>query len=262
MKHIIDIHTHAFPKNIEPKAVNFLRKYYGLEIPCSATMDSLIKSAKQGNVDKIVVCSTATSAHQVEDINNFISYNTDDRLIGFGTIHPDYLDFENEIKRIQHLGLKGIKLHPDFQKFYIDDPKMFPIYEAIGDKLPILMHTGDPNVDYSSPKRLSKVLDLFPKLRIIAAHMGGYCRWSEAEEYLIGKELFIDTSSTLFKLSPKQVTDIIRKHGTHKVLFGTDYPVSSHKEELDRFFHLPLTTKEQEAILWENASELLDLKME
>jgi predicted TIM-barrel fold metal-dependent hydrolase len=158
------------------------------------------------------------------------------------------------------LGLKGIKLHPEFQGFNIDDEDMLPIYKAAQGKLPILIHTGDEVQQSSSPEKLSRIMDMFPDVVFIAAHFGGYSMWDESAKYLMGKNVYFDTSSTLFKLDPKRAKDMIRQHGIGKMLFGTDYPMWDHKEELERFMKLDLTEDERQQILWKNSCRLLNIE--
>jgi len=256
---IIDFHTHAFPEKIEAKAVEHLENHYLLHIPRRGDIGSLLNSARSCEVEKIVVHSTATLWRQVENVNNWIASIIDENIIGFGTLHPDYPDCLIELKRIKSMGLKGLKLHPDFQGFNIDDSRMFPIYERLEPNFPILMHLGDERLDYSSPQRMAKILEMFPNLTVVGAHMGGYARWEEAREYLVGKNIYFDTSSALWRLSPQEAVSIIRNHGVDKIVFGTDYPVASHKAELERFLSLPLTEEERKKILWDNAAGILDL---
>ncbi len=258
---IIDAHTHIFPSKVAIKATQATGNYYGAQMYGDGTIEDLLNKGKEINVYKYIVHSTATRADQVESINDFIAdaQAMNESFIGFGTLHPELTDVKLEINRLITLGLKGIKLHPDFQDFNIDDPSMMPIYEALEGRLPVLMHMGDEKRTSSSPKRLANVLDKFPKLIVIAAHLGGYQMWDDSIKYLVGRNLYLDTSSSLAFLDKEKSTYIIKEHGTNKVLFGTDYPMWSHEEELQRFYSLDLTTEEQEQILWKNASNLLNL---
>jgi hypothetical protein len=177
-------------------------------------------------------------------------------FIGLGTMHPDLDNIDSEIDRIISMGLRGIKLHPDFQEFNIDDESMMPIYGAAAGKLPILIHMGDEVKTSSRPKRLARVLDLFPDLTVIAAHLGGYQMWDESLEYLAGRNVYFDTSSSLFCLDKEKAVEIIRRHGVEKVLFGTDYPMWTHEDELERFDNLGLSEDERRLILYKNACDL------
>ena len=259
---IIDIHAHIFPEKIAQKSTESIGDFYGIPIRGKGTTEDLLEQGKKVNVYRYVVHSTATKVEQVESINEFISQVqlSDERIIGFGTLHPDLPDVQKEVDRLASLGLKGIKLHPDFQRFNIDDETMMPIYEAAEGRFPILVHMGDARSTASSPRRLVKVLDRFPALTVIAAHLGGYSMWDEALEYLVGRDLYLDTSSSLWILDKSKAEDIIRKHGANKVLFGTDYPMWLYEEEIKRFESINLTQEEQELILWKNAAELLNIK--
>lgn len=258
-RHIIDFHNHAFPAKIERKAVRHLERHYSIDIPRIGDMQSLCLSAQNAGIEYLVLHASATHRSQVTSANDWIASFTNSNIIGFGTLHPDYEDCLGELKRIKELGLRGLKLHSDFQGFNIDDPSMYYIYDALGSNFPLLMHVGDENLDSSSPQRLAKILELFPHITVIAAHLGGYSRWDEARQYLVGKNLYLDTSSTLWKLDPREATAIIREHGADKVLFGSDYPVASHEEELERFLSLPLKEGEREKILWKNGAKILGL---
>ena len=260
---IIDFHNHIFPDKIAPKVVNQLANYYHYEMHGTGEVDNLVRLAKEGGMYKLIVHSTATKVSQVETINTYLGETVkkqDGFFVGFGTLHPDFADIEGEIERIIALGLKGLKFHPDFQGFEIDCDKMFRIYEAVGNKLPILMHTGDETFDRSSPKRMARAVDAFPEVTFIAAHFGGYMNWEDSYEYLAGKDLYMDTSSALDKLSDEFAVQIIRKPGADKFLYASDYPIITHKECLKRFLELPLTEEEFDRILYWNAAGLLGIE--
>lgn len=256
---IIDMHAHFFPDELAKKAVDNLGNYYDYEMHGNGTFDDLLASAESAGIEKLVIHSTALKGSQVENVNNSTASHISGNVAGFGSLHQDYEgDFEKEVKRIKALGLRGIKLHPDFQHFDIDDKKMYPIYEIIcAEGLPVLFHTGDTKSDCSAPQRLSKVLKDFPNLTAIAAHFGGYSRWDEAEEYLLGKNLYIDTSSCFRVISYERICSLIRKHDINKIMFGTDYPIERHDYCIENFLNLKLTDSEFEKILYQNAEKLI-----
>lgn len=259
---IIDLHSHVFPEKIADKAVESIGNFYGVAMAGKGTVEDLLEKGKEIGVNKYVIHSTATKPEQVRIINDFIAQAqmNNKSFIGFGTLHPDIDDVEVEVDRILNLELKGVKLHPDFQGFNIDDDSMMKVYKALEGKLPVLMHMGDETKTSSSPARLKKVIDMFPDLTVIAAHFGGYKMWDESCKLLVGTNVYFDTSSALFMLNKENATDIIRLHGPEKILFGSDYPMWNHKEELQRFLSLGLTQNEREMILWKNASKLLNLE--
>ncbi|MBQ5539441.1 MAG: amidohydrolase family protein [Bacteroidales bacterium] len=257
---IIDFHAHIYPAKIAEKASKNIGLFYNTQMCYDGSPEKLLESGRKIGVEKYIVHSTATVAHQVEAINNYIisEVNLHKEFVGFGTIHPDYEDFENELKRIKSLGLRGIKLHPDFQKFQVDTPGMDDVYEVIAElKMPVLVHAGDYRYDFSGPKRILHVLEKHPSLIVVAAHFGGYTEWDNAMEYLVGQRVWFDTSSTLWKLPIKKADEMIKAHGFEKFLFGSDYPMWDHEDELKRFLRLSLSPEEREAILYKNAEKLL-----
>ncbi len=257
---IIDSHAHIFPDKIAARAADGISSFYNMRVRFDGSVGSLLEINRKAGVDRAIVQSVATVQEQVHNINDFVSEQVKlhpQELIGFGALHPDFPGIEAETERIISLGLKGIKLHPDFQHFNVDDPKAFPIYEAAEGRLPILFHVGDSRYDFSSPKRLYNVMKRFPKLTIIGAHLAGWTKWDEAAELFSGGVIYADLSSSLYAMTPEHAAELIRKIGTKRVMFGTDYPMWSAVEELERFRKLPLTAEEQQDILYRNALRLL-----
>ena len=195
---IIDFHAHIYPEKIAEKATKSISSFYeNTPMAWNGRCQELIESGKKIGVVKYIVHSTATKAEQVESINNFIIGECQKypEFVGFGTMHPDYENFEQELERIHNAGLKGIKLHPDFQRFECDTPKMDDVYTKMAQlKMPVLFHAGDARYDFSGPKRILHVLEKHPDLIIIAAHFGGYTEWENSIKYLVGKNVYFDTS--------------------------------------------------------------------
>ena len=265
---VVDFHAHAFHDKIAEKAAKNLNVYYGISPAGNGTFQVALDSMHQNHIDKMVVHATATKAEQVILINDYVASLVTPGIIGFGTIHPGYENFEAELDRVKALGLSGIKFHPIFQGFAIDAPVMMPVYRKIAElKLPVLMHMGDRVSDGASPKRLAAVLDAVPELVVVAAHLGGCgdclggdAGWRETEEFLCGRSnVYYDTSSSVRFIEPERATEMIRTLGTDRVVFGTDYPLSLHMQELEVFDRLLLTESEKESILWKNAYKLLGL---
>ncbi|MBP3337520.1 MAG: amidohydrolase family protein [Clostridia bacterium] len=258
---VVDFHAHAFADNIAEKAAQNLNTYYDIPLAGNGQFCYVKQSMIDNKIDKMVVHATATKASQVEHINDYVKSLTSDDIIGFGTIHFEYENITAEIDRIIKMGLRGMKFHPVFQGFNVDDKEMYPIYECLEGRLPVLMHMGDKNVDNATPKRLAKVMDDFPHLTVIAAHLGGVFEWENAEKYLLGRDnMYVDTSSAIRFLTPERSYELMKKQGMDKVLFGTDYPLSLHKEELDLIDKIPMTEEEKELVLWKNAYKLLELE--
>ncbi|HQD51176.1 MAG TPA: amidohydrolase family protein, partial [Defluviitaleaceae bacterium] len=196
---IIDIHTHCFSDDIARKAVPLLAQKANVLPYTDGTIADLKRSMKENGVDVSVIQPIATKAKQTPVINSWIMTIEDSEIIPFGTIHPGYEDWKNEIRRLASMGIKGIKFHPDYQNFYVDDPKLFKIYEEIfSHNLIALFHAGIdiglPEPCHCTPGRLKNLINHFKGAVIIAAHMGGYDCWDDVEKYLLGEEIYFDTS--------------------------------------------------------------------
>ena len=259
---IIDAHAHIFPEKISQKATDAIGDFYDLPMYCEGISKKLLDESFKAGISKYLVCSTATTPHQVRSINDFIAKECGKHpeFWGLGTLHPLMENLEDEVARIENLGLHGIKIHPDFQKFDIDCKEAFKIYSAIEGKLPILIHMGDERHEYSSPAKLARVLKNFPHLNVIAAHFGGYRRWRDAEEYLRHPNLKIDTSSSLAIIPAEYARKLIYHYGVENVFFGTDFPMWEPLAELDRFFALKLSFDENQKILVGNFKDFFGIE--
>lgn len=261
---IIDAHCHIYPAKIAARAAAGIGTFYRTNSACGGTAEELLRRADACGIDRFIVESVATSAHQVRDINEFIAAEVaaaGGRFFGLGTLYPDSPDLVGDYHHLRELGLHGVKLHPDIQGFKIDDFRCLKIYEMCeADGLPILMHTGDSRYDYSNPNRLVPILRIYTGLKLIAAHMGGYTMWEEASRKLCDVEnLTVDCSSTLPYLPHETAVEIIRRYGAARVLFGTDYPLWTPEGELASFFSLGLTPAENKAILADNARRVFGI---
>lgn len=265
MKPIVDCHCHIYPEKIAQKAVESIGKFYDLPMSYNGTAAQMLQKSREAGITHSVVFSVATTPHQVASINSFIAdeVSKEKSLVGLGAAHPDSEDQRADIDSIVSLGLKGVKLHPDIQRFAIDDPRCTEIYELCRERgLTLLVHMGDLRYDYSSPKRLIPVLEKFPGLRVIGAHLGGWSIWKDAEEALSRfKDFRVDCSSSLAFLDKAEAVRIIRAYGAERVLFGTDYPMWEYNTELQRFYDLGLSEEEQELILYRNAMEIFDINI-
>ena len=264
MYQIIDAHCHIYPDAIARKAAANTGKFYdGLPATCDGTVETLLSEGGKAGIEHVVVQSVATRPEQVRSINEFIAREVAEhpgRLTGLGTLHPDSGDLEGDVRHLLELGLKGVKLHPDIQRFKIDDYRCLRIYDLCEGRLPILMHTGDNRFDFSNPNRLLPVLEIYRNLTVIGAHFGGYSIWQEAAELLHGvPNLYVDCSSTMFALEDQAVVELIRTYGADRVLFGTDYPMWSPVDELQHFLRLKLTAEEREKILHQNAERVFGI---
>ena len=256
---IIDAHCHIYPQKIAAKAVAAIGNFYDIKMSEDGTAASLIREGESIGVEKYVVHSTATTVHQVRSINEYIygEMQSHPEFIGFMTLHNEMTDeaIEEEVELALSRGMKGVKLHPDFQKFNIDDAEN--IYRVTAGKLPVLLHMGDKRYDFSSPERLRKMAEKYPEQTFIGAHFGGYSVWDKVECLKDLPNVYFDTSSSLWFLDKAKAADLIHRFGHERYFFGTDFPMWRHDEELKRFLALDLTEEEREDILYNNVAKLL-----
>lgn len=261
---IIDAHTHIYPDKIAVKASAGISAFYDIHVKYNGTIAELLEICERNNIEKCVCCAVATSPEQVKIINDFIYSSVSEsggKFIGLCALHPAMTEpeVENELSRAKTLGLRGIKLHPDFQRFAIDDPAVFSIYEQASGNLPILFHTGDRRYSFSNPARLAKVLRLFPNLTAIGAHFGGWSEWGDVGCLKGFENLYVDTSSALYDLSPRDANNLINLFGAERVMFGTDYPMWDADGELVFIEKLGLSEEVKELIFYENVKRLYNL---
>ncbi len=262
---IIDAHCHIYPDKIAEKASRSTGGFYSLSATHDGKVSTLLRVGDEAGVDKFVVQSVATTPDQVSSINHFIAEtvkNAPDRFYGLGTIHPESKDMRRDIEEIVALGLKGVKIHPDIQRFKLDDYRYLKMYDLIEEyDLPALVHTGDHRYDFSNPNRMLPILEIYTNVTFVGAHLGGWSVWDEAVAKLSDKpNFYVDCSSTFYALSNDKIKELIAFYGTDKVIFGTDYPMWNVKTELDRFFTLGYDKETEEKILYKNALKAYKLE--
>ncbi len=261
---IIDAHAHIYPNKIAEKATNAIGDFYDIKMEMPAgTPERLIEDGERAGITKFVVHSCATKAEQVRSINEFVKQEIDkhDNFIGFMTLHQNLTEEQiaEEVDWCIKNGFKGVKLHPDFQKFNIDGEDAKKIYRIVGDKLPILFHTGDDRYDFSKPYRLANVAKEFKNVNFIGAHFGGYRCWDEIDVYKGLNNVYYDTCSSLTFITTEKAKEIIDKLGAERFFFGTDFPMWDAVGEIERFNRIKLTEKERENILAKNIKKLLKI---
>ena len=261
---VVDAHCHIYPDKIALKAAEGTGNFYGITMKHSGTVSEMLKNGEAAGIDRYLVHSVATTPHQVGSINSFIAEQV--RLsggifTGFGSLHPDSEDIEGDFMHLLELGLKGVKLHPDIQRFRINGRRSGIICSLCEEhNIPMLLHTGDSRYTYSNPDNLIPVLKEHKRLTVIGAHFGGWSMWRSAVKDLAGFEnLYVDCSSSLYALTPPEAREVIYAYGSDRVLFGTDYPMWNASEELERFFGLELSDDDNKKILSQNAMGLLGI---
>ena len=276
---IIDFHTHAFPDTIAKKAIPILEANGKIKAHTDGTISDLMEKSKNAGIDYSIVLPVATSEKQVKSINTFaIEVNNnykETHILSFGGLHPNYIDYEEEIIRLKESGIKGIKLHPQYQDTFIDDIKYINIIDkAFEFGLIVVLHAGIdigiPTEVKVTPDRVLKLLSMLKhKGKLVLAHMGSWGMWEEVYDKLLGLDIYIDTAFSLDYaiqdnkkiplLTKEQVEAFILRHGSDHILFGTDSPWAKQRPYIDFINGLNISNIDKKSILAENALKLLNM---
>ncbi len=263
---IIDFHTHAFSEKIVEKAMKNLSETSGIVPYTDGTVNGLLKHMDKSGVDISVILPIATKPSQQKIVNQWAKEIKSDRIYPFGSVHPDSEDLSETIDDIKNSGLYGIKLHPDYQGFFADEKRIYPIYEKcsrIG--LPIIFHAGYdplyPDQLHSTPKDFAQIHRDFPDLTMILAHLGGMYRWEQVERYIAGTEgkVYLDLGFTAGEIGNNILLRIIKKHGADRILMASDCPWDDPAHEIEMIKKLDISESEKNKILFENAAKILGI---
>lgn len=264
---IIDIHTHAFPDALAEKIIPVMSKGAGIPAHTDGTIGELTAALTRAGVSIGVLQPVATRPGQSRKINEWTVSVLSDTIRAFGSIHPDDPDIPAVIAHLKDHGIRGVKLHPDYQAFMTDEPRAMALYEMLfREDMAVLFHAGVdlefPDPVHCTPAMLAGVIEAFPEATVIAAHFGGYRCWDDVEERLIGSPIYLDTAYTLPELSPAHMVDMARRHGIDRVLFGTDSPWRDIAGEVEAVSEAGFSHAELEMILWKNAARILGLPVD
>jgi uncharacterized protein len=262
---IIDFHAHAFPDELASRAMKkLLSESPGVSAFLDGTIKSLTESMKRNGINKSVICCIATTPEQFVPILNWCKKAQSDKVIMFPSIHPADTNWKERIALIKDAGFKGIKMHPYYQNYFLDEERMLPIYEQLEQNgLMVVAHTGFdiafPNDDRASCRRILRVAEMFPRLKFVATHLGAWQQWDEVERELAGKHIYMELSWSLEYLAPEKAKRIILTHPADCVLFGTDSPWTDQGKTLSLLRNLKLPEELERKILRDNAMTLLGL---
>ncbi len=261
---LLDFHTHCFPHKLAEKALSRLSfAAGGLRAYADGTADGLRRQMKDNGVDRSVVLNIATNAHQMKAVNDFAARINSDDLISFGSVYPWAPDAEEELERIKAFGLKGVKFHPEYQEFDVNDQRMRPIYRKISELgLIIVFHAG-ADLGFAPPyhcrpSQLKEALQWIDS-PAVAAHWGGAGYPEEVLRDLCGLPLYFDISFGYSQIARPLAVQILEKHGTDKILFGSDSPWHEPGFEKRLLDTLELSPEEREKICWSNGAGLLGI---
>lgn len=262
MPGIIDFHAHAFPDQVAASAIPYLEEEGDVKANHDGRISSLLAMMDREGVDKSVICCIATRPSQFEAIVSWSKQISSERIIPFPSFHPNDPQVVEHISQIKEEGFKGIKMHPYYQQFFLDDEKLYPAYEKISKLgLILVMHTGFdiafPRIRRCDPRQILNVMTHFPELKMVTTHLGAWQQWAEVEDLLAGRKIYMDISYTLGQIDTQTARRIILKHPREYLLFGTDSPWSGPQKTYKQLQALELGDEREELILRKNGLALL-----
>ena len=262
MTGVVDFHTHAFPDALADRAIGVLQEQGGIKAHRDGRISSLLASMDDAGIERSVVCSIATKESQFDSIFAWSKKIRSERIEPFPSFHPRDPHYARRIERIRGDGFAGIKFHPYYQDFTIDDETFFPLYESCArSHLLVVFHTGFdfafPFVDRAGPGRVARIARKFPEMRIVTTHMGGWKQWEEVERVLLGGAVFMEISFSLEFVERDRARRILLGHPPDRILFGTDSPWTDQAETMERLRALVPGEERLKKILRENALRLL-----
>lgn len=261
---IIDFHTHMFPDKIAESTIAFLAAVSKTNPYTDGTYNGLRQSGEAAQVDLSVVLPIVTKPSQFDSINRFAASVQEQHMLSFGSIHPESDNYKEQLKEIKSMGLKGIKLHPDYQEVYFNDIRYKRIISFASELgLIVVVHAGvDPkcpeDVHCTVPMSREILNEVQPE-KLVLAHLGGHKLWDQVEEQLVGQHVYFDTGVVFGQIPDEQFIRILRHHGAGKILFGTDSPWAGQREFVEYLKQLAITEDEREAVFYKNAVKLLGL---
>ena len=264
MQKIIDFHTHAFPDALADRAMRqLLSETDQVQSFLDGKLSSLLASMDANGIETSVLCSIATKPSHFDPIFQWSQQIRSERIVPLASIHPRDPAGVERIHQIAQAGLKGIKMHPYYQDFYLDDPKLDPLYEAIqGEGLLLTMHTGYDFafewIDRASPAQILAVVEKFPGLKLVTTHLGGWQQWDAVEQLLIGKPIYMETSFSAKYLNKERLKRMVLAHPSDYILFGTDSPWTDQSVEIDTIAEFGLPKKLLDKIFYHNSHKLLE----
>jgi predicted TIM-barrel fold metal-dependent hydrolase len=269
MQKIIDFHTHVFPDKIAPRTIAFLSEKGGIPPFSDGTCKGLLEKMEEGDTHLSVNLPVLTHPDQFDSVNRFAKemnrlYREQPRgLLSFAGIHPLCENVEEKMRWIRSEGFLGVKIHPDYQETFINDEGYLQILNCAKEyDLTVVTHAGI-DIGYRDqpvrcpPQLAKKVIRAVGHPKLVLAHYGASEQWDEVYEHLCGEDVYFDTAFCLRFIDREQFCRILEKHGADKILFATDSPWGSIKEDVEILRSFNLGNEITDKIFYKNALKLL-----
>lgn len=268
---IIDFHTHVFPDKIAHRTIDTLAQKAENVPYTDGTVEGLLKAMERSNADICVALPVLTKASQFDSVTNFAVEvnkrfeNSNKKIISFAGMHPQCEDIDKKMQYLKSVGIKGVKIHPDYQGTFIDDAGYIEILKCAKKyDIIVVTHAGVDDGYKDEPircpvDRVAKVIETVNHDKFVLAHFGGHKQWQQVLDVLAGKNVYFDTAYTLHEIERELLCSILEKHGTEKILFATDCPWRDIKDDLSILRSIVKDQAVLENILYKNAKKLLNI---
>lgn len=266
---VVDAHCHFMPEQVFAK----VWKWFDDEAPVPWPItyrgdeDARRKWLTELRVVRYTALNYAHKPEMAQWLNRWSRelLDRDPKVIGSATMFPEPTAQEYIRDALGDPRIKLIKLHLLVGRFHPDDPLLHPCYEQMQDAgRTLVIHCGSAPLagEHTTPDALRKVMDHFPDLKIVVAHMGGY----EYEEYLTLAEeretVYLDTAMVFVDFGatggfPDKLYPRLRRLHD-KVLFGSDFPSIPYAFEhaIEGLTRLNMGDGWMKAVLHDNAMRL------
>lgn len=257
---IIDAHTHVWPDKVAHRALS--GNGTGFEHVGDGTLAGLRATMATAGVDRSVILGVANEAAAVEKVCRFSASIAAPDTIPLGAIHVD-LSVEENLRVLRENKLVGIKVHPLYQGFGLDDRRLIERLDALDAGMLVVVHVGTGGdgrpVAGSTPALLRDLAAAVPHLNVVACHFGGYHHLDEAFELICGSGILVDTSwpPSLGEVDRRRVRDFVLRHGADKVLFASDWPTADPSREIQVIGDLGLSSDDTDHVLGLNMAGIL-----
>jgi uncharacterized protein len=268
---VIDTHIHVFPDKLGLAVRRWFEAFaWPFHLPPD-TARGYLDNYLSGGLKGMVLMSYAHRPGVARDLNAFVG----DLLRrypcarGLAAVHPDDPRPKDIIaEAFEKYGLSGVKLHCHVQRTAPDDPRLFPVYEALLEWDGVLnIHAGtEPASDaygvdlrtVTGASRVANVLTRYPDMKMIVPHFG----WNEFDRFagLVKRypHVYMDTTMMLAGFFPAKISPTMVEACPERMLYGTDYPHIPYavETELDGLLSLDLKPETLRLVLSGNASRL------
>lgn len=263
---LIDFHTHCFNDKLAEKAIAKLSKAANIPPYTNGTVADTRAKMREWGVDIAVVHNITVTVPSQTHVNDFaIELLQYDDIIPFGSVHPMSDTALDELDRLHDAGILGIKLHPEYQGFDINDRVAYPIYEKIAKLGMVMLFHGGWDAAYPDSERAvaskcAEFLNDFEGAKIVLAHLGGMMQWENILNTIAGRDVYMDISMLPGYCDPALAKQIIDIHSHDKLLFGSDCPWCPVPRIHEFASQLGLSDEDMEKIHWKNAVNILGIE--